>query len=128
MNAQHPLFQVSSSHAKEPYTNKWAEGVIYEEATTRDPLNAKKFKKLYRSGQMDEGIRKTYDEAVAKQATGSMMRRLWYEKNKEKRQEKARLYYEKNKGTARLYYEKNKEKINGKMKEYREKNKDERAP
>ena len=37
------------------------------EAEGRDPLKAKMFKALYRSGKMDEGIIKTYDEAAAKQ-------------------------------------------------------------
>ena len=84
------------------------------EAEGRDPLKAKMFKALYRSGKMDEGIRKAHDEAAAKQGTCSMMRRLYYEKNKEKVKERARLYYEKNKGKMlehnRLYREKDKEK------------------
>ena len=37
------------------------------EAEGRDPLKAKRFKALYRSGKMDEGIIKAHDEAVAKQ-------------------------------------------------------------
>ena len=68
------------------------------EAEGRDPLKAKMFKALYRSGKMDEGIRKAYDEAVAKQGTGSMIWRHWYEKNKEKEKERKMLYHEKNNG------------------------------
>ena len=98
------------------------------EAEGRDPLKAKMFKALYRSGQMDEGIRNAYDEAAAKQGTCSMMRRLYYEKNKEKLKERARLYYEKNngkrKGYKRQYREKNKGKLNEKCRLHPQSQKD----
>ena len=61
------------------------------EAEGRDPLKAKMFKALYRSGKMDEGIIKAYDEAAAKQGACSMVRRLWYAKNKENEKERQRL-------------------------------------
>ena len=51
------------------------------EAEGRDPLKAKMFTALYRSGEMDEGIIKAHDEAAAKQGTCSMMWSRYYEKN-----------------------------------------------
>ena len=66
------------------------------EAEGRDPLKAKMFKALYRSGEMDEGIINAYDEAVVKQGARSMMRRHDYEMNKENVKERNRLWYEKN--------------------------------